>query len=312
MNVLSLFDGISCAQIALERSSIPVDNYFASEIDKYAIKVTQHNYPNTIQLGDVANIDATKLPKIDLLVGGSPCQGFSKAGKRLNFQDPKSKLFFEYVRILKECKPKHFLLENVKMKKQHQEIISEYLGCEPIQINSSLVSAQSRMRYYWTNINVQQPSTKNIVLDDILESDIEQVVIDNKYTFIPVDKHDSKNGLVCVGGFVLNNKMWINDGKFLQGHFHQGNRLYSSKGKAPTLNANNGRLGGKTGLYLIDDKIRRLTRVECERLQTVPDNYTSMISNTQAIKALGNGFTVDVISHILNGIKNESYPGNTI
>ena len=141
MKVLSLFDGISCGQVALERAGIKVDNYFASEIDKYAIKVTQKNYPNTIQLGDVCNIKGNELPKIDLLIGGSPCQGFSFAGKQLNFNDPRSELFFEFVRILKEVKPKYFLLENVKMKKEYQNVISKHLGVEPIEINSALVSA---------------------------------------------------------------------------------------------------------------------------------------------------------------------------
>ena len=183
MNVLSLFDGISCGQIALERAGIKVDNYFASEIDKYAIKVTQKNYPNTIQLGDVCNIKCNELPKIDLLIGGSPCQGFSFAGKQLNFNDPRSKLFFEFVRILKEVKPKYFLLENVKMKKEYQNVISEHLGVEPIEINSALVSAQDRKRLYWTNIpNINKPDDKGILLSDILETEV-----DDKY-YINTDK----------------------------------------------------------------------------------------------------------------------------
>ena len=148
MNVLSLFDGMSCGQIALNRANIPYDNYYASEIDKHAIKVTQHNYPETIQLGDVTEIKSSDLPQIGLLIGGSPCQGFSFAGKQLNFEDPRSKLFFEFVRLLKECKPKFFLLENVKMKKEYQNVISEHLGVEPIEINSALVSAQNRKRLY--------------------------------------------------------------------------------------------------------------------------------------------------------------------
>lgn len=152
INVLSLFDGISCGQVALERAGIKVNNYFASEIDKHAIKVTQSNYPNTIQIGDVTKVKGADLPKIDLLIGGSPCQGFSFAGKQLNFNDIRSKLFFEFVRLLEETKPKYFLLENVKMKKEYQNIITEYLEVEPITINSNLLSAQNRTRYYWTNI----------------------------------------------------------------------------------------------------------------------------------------------------------------
>ena len=169
MNVLSLFDGMSCGQIALNRAGIKYDNYYASEIKPHAIKVTQHNYPNTIQLGDVTKIKSEDLPKIDLLCGGSPCQGFSFAGKQLNFDDPRSKLFFEFVRLKNECSPTYFLLENNRMKKEYQDIISSYLGVEPIKINSSLVSAQNRERLYWTNIpNVIQPKDKKIMLSDIV------------------------------------------------------------------------------------------------------------------------------------------------
>ena len=169
MNVLSLFDGISCGQIALNRIGIKYDNYFSSEIEKWAIKVTQDNYPKTIQLGDVKEIKGKDLPKIHLLMGGSPCQGFSSAGKGLNFEDPRSKLFFEFVRILKETKPTYFLLENNRMKKEWQDIISKELGVEPIKINSNLVSAQNRVRLYWTNIpNVIQPSDKGIMLKDLI------------------------------------------------------------------------------------------------------------------------------------------------
>lgn len=169
INVLSLFDGISCGQIALERQGFEIENYFASEIDKYAIQVTQNNYPNTKQLGSVINIKAKDLPKIDLLIGGSPCQGFSFAGKQLNFEDPRSKLFFEFVRLKNDVNPTYWLLENNKMKKEYQDIISNYLGVEPIKINSSLVSAQNRERLYWTNIpNVTQPKDKKIMLSDIV------------------------------------------------------------------------------------------------------------------------------------------------
>ena len=168
MIVLSLFDGMSCGMVALERAGVHVDVYFASEIDKYATLVSQKNYPHIHQLGDVTKINPGHLPVIDLLIGGSPCQGFSIAGKGLNFEDPKSRLFFEYVRLLKECKPKYFLLENVRMKKEWADIISDYLGVEPIEINSNLVSAQNRKRLYWTNIpGVCQPTDKHIYLYDI-------------------------------------------------------------------------------------------------------------------------------------------------
>jgi len=336
---LSLFDGISCGQIALNRAGVKVDNYFASEIDKHAIKVTQHNYPNTVQLGDVTTVKCADLPKIDLLIGGSPCQGFSFAGKQLNFDDPRSKLFFEFVRLLKETKPKYFLLENVPMKKEYEQIITDHLGVEPIFINSALVSAQNRKRLYWTNIpNVTEPKDKGILLKDITEDGLhglelgqrgrydENGKVIQKYElngteknnamttvtkdtllFIPVDKHSSNSGLVCLGGVMKpTHKLWLNNGKLLQRNFSQGNRVYSSEGKSATLNANSGGIGGKTGLYEIEGVIRKLTRLECERLQTVTDRYTSVVSDTQAIKMLGNGWTVDVIAHIFKGLLNEN------
>jgi len=172
MNVLSLFDGMSCGRIALDRLGIPVDKYYASEIDKYATQVSEANYPDIIRLGDVCGVKAEDLEPIDLLIAGSPCQGFSFAGKQLAFDDPRSALFFEFVRLLKECKPKYFLLENVRMKKEFLDIISEQVGCEPIFINSALVSAQNRQRFYWTNIpGIEQPEQRGIVLRDILETD---------------------------------------------------------------------------------------------------------------------------------------------
>ena len=169
LNVLSLFDGMSCGRLALERAGIKVNNYFASEIDKYAIKVAKHNYPNTQHIGDVTKVKASELPKIDLLIGGSPCQGFSFSGKQLNFDDPRSKLLFEFVRLIKECKPKYWLLENVVMKKEFEQVITEHLEVEPIKINSALVSAQNRERLYWANFPIEQPSDKGIKLIDILE-----------------------------------------------------------------------------------------------------------------------------------------------
>ena len=170
MNVLSLFDGMSCGQLALDRLGVKVDMYLAAEIDKYAMSIAKKNYPNTVHLGDVTKLRGMDLPKIDLLMGGSPCQGFSFAGKQLNFDDPRSALFFEFVRLLEETKPKYFLLENVRMKQEYQDVISEHLGVKPIMINSALMSAQNRVRLYWTNIpNITQPEDKGIVLKDILE-----------------------------------------------------------------------------------------------------------------------------------------------
>jgi len=339
MNVLSLFDGMSCGQIALNRSFVNYNNYYASEIDSHAINVTQYNYPQTIQLGDVTKIKGSDLPKIDFLIGGSPCQGFSQAGNRLNFDDPRSKLFFDFVRILKETNPKYFLLENVKMKKEYEDTITSYMGVEPISINSNLVSAQNRKRLYWTNIPmVDQPKDKGIVLKDIVEDGLVSLGLakrtrlkDGKSTqnyelngeeksnalttnrehhlvFVPIDKHSSSDGLICLGGLMNpTQKMWINrlkiDGKILQRNLCQGYRVYSENGKAITLSANGGGIGVKTGLYEIDGVIRKLTRIECERLQTVPEGYTKPVSDAQAIKMLGNGWTVDIISHIFSYIK---------
>ena len=175
MNVLSLFDGMSCGRLALDRLDIKVDKYYASEIDKYAIQVSEANYPDIIRLGDVCDVKAEDLEPIDLILAGSPCQGFSFAGQQLAFDDPRSALFFEFVRLLKECKPKYFLLENVKMKKQYLDVISEQVGVEPILINSALLSAQNRQRYYWTNIpNIEQPEDRGILLRDVLETESDE------------------------------------------------------------------------------------------------------------------------------------------
>jgi len=180
MNVLSLFDGMSCGRIALDRLGIKVDNYYASEIDKYAMKVSEANYPDIIQVGDITALDLSTLPKIDLIMGGSPCQGFSFAGKQLAFDDPRSALFFEFVKCVKELNPKYFLLENVRMKKEYLDVISEYMGVEPICINSALVSAQNRVRYYWTNIpGIEQPEQRGIVLRDILETETSENPVPN-------------------------------------------------------------------------------------------------------------------------------------
>jgi DNA-cytosine methyltransferase len=279
MNVLSLFDGMSCGQIALNRLGIKYDNYFASEIDEYAIKVTQHNYPETIQIGDVLNVKGSDLPQIDLMFGGSPCQGFSFAGKRLNFDDPRSKLFFEFVRLRDELKPKYFLLENVKMKKEHEDVITEHMGVKPIRINSKLVSAQSRERLYWTNIpGIEQPEDKGILVKDIID-----------YT----TKHKSltEKGIKSQLYYAKN---------------------YKATGKAPTLTRELAHGWGKNitpkcyvEIKAITGEDRLFSPLECERLQTVPDNYSSIVSNTQRFNLLGNGWTVDVITHIFKNIEYE-------
>lgn len=280
-SVLSLFDGMSCGQIALNRIGIEYNNYFASEIDKHAIKVTQHNYPNTIQLGDVTKVKGSDLPTIDLLIGGSPCQGFSFAGKGLNFEDPRSKLFFEFVRIKNETQPKYWMLENVKMKSEHQNIISEILGMKPILINSKLVSAQSRERLYWTNIPITTLNDKSIVIADLVG-----IETNNKSTEIIVTRNIyPKKG--------------------------QNGSIYAINGKCKTLSAGVGITGNGIGSsnapkieWRNEQGWRRLTATECERLQTVPDNYTDCVSDTQRYKMLGNGWTVDVIAHIFGSLLN--------
>ena len=383
LKVLSLFDGISCGRVALERAGIKVEQYLASEIDKYAIQVAKKNYPDTVELGDVKDVWARNLPKIDLLIGGSPCQDLSIAkNNRQGLNGARSGLFWHYVRLLRTCKPKYFLLENVaSMPKEAKAIITKELGVEPILINSALVSAQQRRRYYWTNIpNITQPEDKGIVLKDVLESgepysqkphsltaSYNGAIFPHDYLRkqremvaepVPCALRNRGNGkqpefngtnkanslttvqtdsMVCepikkpnrLGGFYGQNTRWgIYDEKpksptltasmgmgggfvpmvperigELGGSKAQANRIYSVRGKSVSLNANGGGMGAKTGLYKIDlpdgdYTIRKLTPIECERLQTLPDNYTAGISNTQRYKCLGNGWTVDVIAHI--------------
>jgi len=328
MNVLSCFDGMSCGRIALERLGINVENYYASEIDKYAIKIAQKNYPDTIHVGDVTEVSAADIPhKIDLLIGGSPCQGFSFAGKQLNFDDPRSKLFFEFVRLYKELKPKYFMLENVRMKKECQDIISEYLGVEPIAINSNLVSAQNRYRLYWTNIPVVgQPIDKGIMLKDILLDDAEEPMLSNIYGGFKEKKprvHYGKSVTirtaaggghipsVCLKDMLHTQKaidyMERGNDKWQQAGDRRADRYTQTpeKDKAFTLTANFYK--GVPYNYFEDTRlpkpnIRKLHPVECERLQTVPDNYTDGVSNTQRYKMLGNGWTVDVICHLFRGL----------
>ena len=331
MAVLSLFDGISCGQLALQRAGIKVDRYL-SEVDKYAIKITQKNFPNTEQLGDVKNVWAKNLPKIDLLIGGSPCQDLSiaKVGRK-GLDGERSGLFWHYVRLLRTCKPKYFLLENVaSMSRENRDKITEVLGVEPIMINSALVSAQQRKRLYWTNIpNITQPEDKGLVLADILENGLpyEQKA---KALTASYDGAIIKNSLERKQRTMVfnpyNNK--LNTGKSASLGTNpqcqtskwgqvvikpiqlvgggQAQRVYAVKGKSICLSTNGG--GAKTGLYKIDlpdgqYTVRKLTPIECERLQTLPDNYTQGISNTQRYKCIGNGWTVDVVAHIFKNLR---------
>ena len=353
MNVLSLFDGMSCGQIALNRAGVKYDKYFASEVDKYAIKVAQANYPHTHQMGDVKQVQKSYFidDPIDLLMGGSPCQGFSVAGKQLDFNDPRSKLFFEFVRLKESLKPKYFLMENVPMKQESQDIISRYLDVKPVMINSSLFSAQNRKRLYWTNIPFDIPTDdKGTILQDILEDGIANEAMTNQ---------DGKahcitaryNGAVWWNSIQRRQRTMVQVGEAdnIKG-FDSIKRIYSPNGKAPTLTTMQGghrepkvaigrivnrrldehgvRKDNQLDLpftnqleisdtnksnclttftkdnVLVDGmQWRKLTPVECERLQTVPDNYTNHVSNSQRYKMLGNGWTIDVIAHILRGIK---------
>ena len=311
MNVLSLFDGISCGRVALERAGIKVDRYVSYEIDKNALAISKKNHSDIEYCGDVINADFAQYKGFDLVIGGSPCQGFSIAGKQLNFNDPRSKLYFEFERAIKEIQPKYWLLENVKMKKEYQDTITTRLGVESIEINSNLVSAQNRKRLYWTNIpNIKAPKDKGIMLKDIVHETL-QDDIDLEPFKVSIDK-----------SFVILDKE-VQKGKI--GYFRQdsqANRVYSIHGKAVTLMGEAGGGAAKMGQYLfgcltptaIDQHgvltngyIRKLTPIECERLQTLPDNYTKVdgVKDTARYKALGNGWTVDVIAHILSFLPEE-------
>lgn len=315
MKVLSLFDGISCARVALERAGFVVELYHASEVDKFAIQVSTKNYPDIVQLGSVTDINP--FPVYDILIGGSPCQDLSIAKhSRKGLKGEKSGLFWEYVRILKSVEPKYFILENVaSMSNDAKQEITDTLGVEPIMINASLVSAQRRKRLFWTNIpNVILPEDKSILLKDILEQKVDVNFTVKSVEFVPggVGK---KNELHFLGG--IRNKDWAKDGKNYSRNFGQGDRVYSQEGKSATLSALGGGRGAKTGLYAVNKKeiilgveghcvedfvIRKLTPVECERLQGLPDGYTEGLSNTQRYKCLGNAFNVDVVAHILSFI----------
>ena len=283
INVLSLFDGISCGHIALDKAGIPINKYYASEIDKYAIKVTNKNYPETINLGDVTTVSGELFTeKIDLLIGGSPCQGFSQAGKMKNFDDPRSKLFWEYVRILQEVKPKYFLLENVVMKQEWQDIISEALGVKPIMIDSSLTSAATRKRLYWTNIpGVGQPEDLGITFGDIRERDVQEGSI--YYTDKGLDwirRHEKRTGKTL--------------------------RIIGDSDKMQMLEASMYKKYSSQRFFGIEDTygLRYITVTECERCMNVPDGYTDCCSNTQRYKQLGNGWEVNTITHMFRILKN--------
>ena len=388
LNVLSLFDGISCGKVALERAGISVDKYYASEIDAPALAVSKARHSDIIQLGDVKNwrnwdID---LGSIDLLIGGSPCQGFSIAGKQLNFADQRSKLFFEYLGILNAIRAKNpnvlFLLENVKMKDEYRRAISNCIGADPIEIDSALLSAQRRKRLYWTNIEgVTQPKDKGIMLKDIVHENADldvamskswckwfteraKYLIEKQYVTVSPEKAammTARQFISWNGNFILEclEKYIVPFDKTLKilekevergkvGYFNkdsQGNRVYYILDKAVTLCGEAGGGAAKMGQYLfgcitpdrvekrqngqrfndgnkfytltaqdkhgilVEGYIRRLTPIECERLQTLPDNYTlaelndKPLSDNQRYKMLGNGWTVDVIAHILSFIK---------
>jgi len=325
VNVLSLFDGMSCGMLALDRLGIKVDKYYASEIDKYAMQVSAANYPEIIQVGDVTKLDLSTLPKIDLVMGGSPCQGFSFSGKGLAFDDPRSVLFFEFHKAISYLQPKYFLLENVKMKKEYLDIISEYMAIEPIFINSSLVSAQSRQRYYWTNIpNVSQPKDKNIALKDILEYE------PSNYTIMSDKFSNRQAGRKCLVDMSKEKAASLSAMEYVK-NGRQGDYLACDASGKPKVvcGAYRGRYNEDGSIsqrlelrkdqktntittvqkdnVLTKDEVywRKLTPIECERLQTVPDNYTNHVSNTQRYKMLGNGWTIEVIAHILKNMEIE-------
>ena len=373
--VLSLFDGMSCWRLALERAWVPVRRYFASEIDKYAIQIATKNFPDIHQIGNAewveifytltCGVDHWYRIKsewsyyrlwswwLDLLIGGSPCQWFSNAGKGLNFEDPRSKLFFEFVRILNEAKPKYFLLENVKMKKEWQNTISEHLfGIQPVEIDSALLSAQRRKRLYrvgkrnedwsYSKVEISQPEDKGILMKDILQNKVEEkymlseklvngflntssIFRDRFKITSPEEKGacltTNNQGSCITQSYILCNINPSGNG--------QNWNIYSSEGKSPTLTTNKGewpkilqlpRGANKWGIFeqktptlssnsrqynnLLHNWycLRRLTPIECERLQTLPDNYTEWVSKTQRYKMLWNGWTVDVIAHIFREI----------
>jgi DNA-cytosine methyltransferase len=406
--VVSCFDGMACAYLALKKAGVKVKKYFAYEIDKYAMKVAKDNFPDIIHVGDItkASVNDFEGLKVDLLCAGSPCQGFSFAGKQLAFDDPRSKLFFEFVRLKNEINPKYFFLENVKMKKEFEVIISQYIGIGPIEINSNLVSAQNRARLYWTNIGAEkdglfgelkcmipQPKDKGILLKDILEENVpdKYFLSDKMLNYFDSRASNFNNGKVNIrdengkascllssmascdisDNFIkIDTNLKVSNDQAKANCFTAGGNsgglhsdmtlIVASRGRnpenpnsrtagLPTKQVLEPRYDGKTncltsvqkdnlvaygcdfrsdegfrirteeksstlmararqdvygtGLVATSKLIRRLTPVECERLQTVPDNYTQSVSDTQRYKMLGNGWTVDVITHIFYYMK---------
>lgn len=310
MKVLSLFDGISCGRVALDRAGVPVERYRAWEIDRYAMQISRKNYPDIEHHGDVTDADFTNYRGCELLIGGSPCQGFSVAGKQLNFDDPRSRLYFEFERALHEANPTWFLLENVCMKQEYADIITERLGVQPIKINSGLVSAQNRKRLYWTNIpDVKQPPDKGIMLRDIVHEftgeqiDLSAYKIPNDRAREIIEKEVEKGKIPRDGDDYIIHDTPVKigaTGDYLFGcitpdrvNKRQNGQRFNTGEKFYTLTAQD-----KHGL-LVNGYLRRATPVECERLQTLPDGYTEGIPETQRYKCLGNGWTVDVIAWIL-------------
>lgn len=325
LTVVSLFDGGAVGLQALKDLGIPVQKYYASEIDKFAKIVSSKNHPEIIHLGDIKQWLNWKIPwgEVDLILSGSPCQGFSRSGKQLNFEDPRSKLFFKFADILDHVKGKNsevkFLLENVPMPKFALEVITERVGVDAVSINSSQLVPQNRLRYYWYNWRSNPISTIPTTLNDILESDVvegvgklqqghtkcQQVIRGSSVLqYTPLTSHKSKVGLRCLGGVVSEgSKMWLeNTETVLQRHFSQGNRVYSPKGVSCTLSASGGGLGGNSGLYLVGNLIRQLTVLECTRLQGLPEGYTTGVPESQQKKILGNGWTLPIIKHLFKNL----------
>lgn len=351
MRILSLFDGISCGRLALERAGLPVECYDAFEIDKYAVTVSKNNFPDIVHHGNVFDGDFTQFKGYDLLLGGSPCTYWSIAKKdRETTSDGMGfQLFMQYVRALEESECRYFLYENnFSIHQNIKDEISKYLGVQPIMINSALLSAQNRKRCYWTNIPVTSfPADKGILLKDVLESGVawqdksycmtarysgaiisntlerkQRTMIaepigaaqrgryngnDKTEQHIEIRKDNKSNCVTTVQKDTLICAP-VRIGQYGKGG--QGQRIYSVRGKSVTLSANGGGQGAKTGLYKIDLPdgdyiIRKLTPIEAERLQTLPDDYTAGISNTQRYKCIGNGWTIDVIAHILGGLNCE-------
>lgn len=376
--VLSLFDGMSCGQIALDQLGIKYNKYYASEIDKYAIQVTQHNYPGTIQIGDIRNIKVKRInkrkiilytdngiftinPKKLLIQGGSPCTNLSFAGNRAGLSTScnieitslrryirlkkegfefkgQSYLFWEYMRLLKEINPRYWFLENVKMQKKWENVFNNTLGSKPIVIDSALVSAQRRVRLYWSNIDLsilEKPDDKNIYIKDIIEDKVDEKYYLSKksvrkYKYRNRNIENVKENCIVDANNKISNKAGTllatynkrkKIGNFGSEPFYleiakpirlgnigtnaQAHRVYSDEGKSICISTASGGQGSATGLYYIKKRIRKLTPLECERLQTVKDNYTSIVSDTQRYKMLGNGWNIETIKHIYKYIFNK-------